>query len=123
VAHLNNAGAALPPSQVTEAVIDHLRREAEFGGYEAADAAAAQVEEVYVQRRLSERGVNTSVSLVHYARLDLAGRGLPDLVHSSVHYYNTDSELDRLIDALALSRVDRVSTDRASRVALSTESR
>jgi hypothetical protein len=32
VAHLNNAGAALPPWQVTEAVIAHLRREAETGG-------------------------------------------------------------------------------------------
>jgi cysteine desulfurase/selenocysteine lyase len=47
VAHLNNAGAALPPAQVTEAVIAHLRREAEFGGYEAAAAAAEQVQATY----------------------------------------------------------------------------
>jgi cysteine desulfurase/selenocysteine lyase len=47
VAHLNNAGAALPPSQVTEAVIAHLRREAEIGGYEAADLAAEQVQATY----------------------------------------------------------------------------
>jgi len=47
VAHLNNAGAALPPSQVTEAVIAHLRREAESGGYEAADAATEQIQATY----------------------------------------------------------------------------
>jgi len=60
-----------------------------------------------VQRRLSERGVNTSVSLVEHARLDLPHRGLPDLVRASVHYYNTDDELDRLIDALPAARPAR----------------
>ena len=47
VAHLNNAGAALPPSVVLDAVIAHLRLEAEIGGYEAADAARDRVEAVY----------------------------------------------------------------------------
>lgn len=54
-----------------------------------------------VQQQLSSRGVNVSVSFVGYARLDLATRGLPDLVRASVHYYNTDDELDQLINALA----------------------
>ena len=53
-----------------------------------------------VQRLLSAHGVNVSVSLVEYARLDLPERGLPDLVRASVHYYNTEEELRRLIDAL-----------------------
>jgi cysteine desulfurase/selenocysteine lyase len=53
-----------------------------------------------VQLRLSESSVNVSVSLIDYARLDLPNRGLPDLVRASVHYYNTEGELDRLIDAL-----------------------
>ncbi len=47
VAHLNNAGAALPPAPVTEAVIAHLRAEAAGGGYEAAAAAAERMEDVY----------------------------------------------------------------------------
>jgi len=47
VAHLNNAGAALPPRQVTEAVVAHLHREAEMGGYEAAETAADQVDRTY----------------------------------------------------------------------------
>jgi len=47
VAHLNNAGAALPPSAVTDAVIAYLRLEAEIGGYEAAAAQREQVEAVY----------------------------------------------------------------------------
>jgi selenocysteine lyase/cysteine desulfurase len=57
-----------------------------------------------VQRQLAERGVNTSVSLTAYARHDLAHRGLPDLVRASVHYYNTEAELDRLAGALPAPR-------------------
>jgi cysteine desulfurase/selenocysteine lyase len=47
VLHLNNAGAALPPRPVTEALIAHLRREAEIGGYEAAEEAEETLERCY----------------------------------------------------------------------------
>ncbi len=47
VVHFNNAGAALPPAQVTDAVIGHLRREATIGGYEAAAEAVPQIEHAY----------------------------------------------------------------------------
>jgi cysteine desulfurase/selenocysteine lyase len=53
-----------------------------------------------VQRHLSARGVNTSVSIAEEGRFDLLHRGLPDLVRASVHYYNTEGELDRLTGAL-----------------------
>lgn len=45
--HLNNAGAALMPQPVLDAVLGHLRREAEFGGYESADAAAEPIRQAY----------------------------------------------------------------------------
>lgn len=47
VAHLNNAGASLPPRQVTAAVIGHLQREAAIGGYEAAEAASELIDRTY----------------------------------------------------------------------------
>ena len=48
VVHLNNAGASLPPRQVTEAVVAHLEREAAIGDYEAADAAREMIDHTYV---------------------------------------------------------------------------
>ncbi len=57
-----------------------------------------------VQRHLAEHGVNTSVSPVDSAQLDLPRRGLSELVRASVHYYNTDAELDQLIAALPAAR-------------------
>ena len=47
VLHFNNAGAALMPKQVLDAVTGHLRLEAEIGGYEAAESAHSAVEHVY----------------------------------------------------------------------------
>jgi cysteine desulfurase/selenocysteine lyase len=47
VAHLNNAGSALPPDQVVDSVVSFLRREAEIGGYEAKAEAGGELEAVY----------------------------------------------------------------------------
>ncbi len=46
-AHLNNAGAALTPRGVHEAVAGYLRLEDELGGYEAFEARSNQVADVY----------------------------------------------------------------------------
>lgn len=53
-----------------------------------------------IKAGLSRAGVNTHVSLPEYARYDQPHRGLPALVRASVHYYNTETEIDQLLDAL-----------------------
>jgi cysteine desulfurase / selenocysteine lyase len=45
--HLNNAGAALMPQPVVEAVTGYLESEARLGGYEAFDAAEAELDRFY----------------------------------------------------------------------------
>ncbi|MFN0116575.1 MAG: aminotransferase class V-fold PLP-dependent enzyme [Paracoccaceae bacterium] len=51
--------------------------------------------------RLAAMGINTSVSPATYAQRDLGARGLTSLVRASVHYYNTEAEVDRFVAALA----------------------
>lgn len=45
--HFNNAGAALMPEPVLAAVIDHLKLEAQIGGYEAANQEEKRIDGVY----------------------------------------------------------------------------
>src|SRR5262245_18453968 len=47
VVHFNNAGSALAPQLVLDAVLEHLHAEALLGSYEAAEAADTAVERVY----------------------------------------------------------------------------
>ena len=45
--HLNNAGASLPPTPVTEAVLKYLQEEALHGGYETTEARADDIQGFY----------------------------------------------------------------------------
>ncbi len=47
VLHFNNAGAALSPLPVIDAIKEHLNLEANIGGYEAARLAQNKVEKIY----------------------------------------------------------------------------
>ena len=47
VLHLNAAGSALPSQRTLDATLDHLKLEAEIGGYEAADRARDTLDGFY----------------------------------------------------------------------------
>ena len=50
--------------------------------------------------RLRAAGVNVSVSRVASARYDLGARGIDALVRASPHAYNSEAEIDRLVELL-----------------------
>jgi selenocysteine lyase/cysteine desulfurase len=45
--HLNNAGASLMPKPVIDSIVNHINLESEIGGYEAAEAITAEIEDFY----------------------------------------------------------------------------
>jgi selenocysteine lyase/cysteine desulfurase len=53
-----------------------------------------------VKRFLAERRVNVSVMERESAQLDFGARGIESAVRSSVHYYNDDNDLDRLVEGV-----------------------
>jgi cysteine desulfurase / selenocysteine lyase len=54
-----------------------------------------------VQRRLAAERINVSVSRPPSTLLDMEARGLRDLVRASVHYYNTEGEIERFCTVLS----------------------
>ncbi len=53
-----------------------------------------------ITKSLSQKGINTSVSPPSSTLLDMSDRNLDGLVRASVHYYNTEEEIDRFCEAL-----------------------
>ncbi len=62
--------------------------------------SAEQKDASTIQAALRTRDINTSVSPPSSTRLDAEARSLPELVRASVHYYNTEAEIDRFVTAL-----------------------
>jgi selenocysteine lyase/cysteine desulfurase len=58
-------------------------------------------EAVALSARLRAGGINTSVSTLAWSRLDFGPRGLSSVVRASVHAYNTEDEIARLVAEVA----------------------
>ena len=57
--------------------------------------------DVYVlAASLRAQGINISVSTIDFARYDFEARGLDAVARASVHYYNTEDELSRFVEAV-----------------------
>ncbi|MCG8351899.1 MAG: aminotransferase class V-fold PLP-dependent enzyme [Chloroflexales bacterium] len=54
-----------------------------------------------VRDTLRPQNINVSIATLPSTRLDMEARGLEELVRASVHYYNTEDEIERLCMALA----------------------
>lgn len=70
--HLNNAGASFSPRPVIAAILGHLHREQEIGGYEAADEAAGRLEETYADLARLLGGAPRNVAVVENATVAVA---------------------------------------------------
>lgn len=62
--------------------------------------AVAGIEADEAHAALSAQRINTTTSPASHARLDLPHRGLPTLIRASVHYYNSEEEITRFVDAV-----------------------
>jgi selenocysteine lyase/cysteine desulfurase len=67
VTHLNNAGSALPPAAVVDAVVDYLRREAQIGGYETAEERRESWEHTYDALARLVGGARDEIAVVENA--------------------------------------------------------
>lgn len=70
--HLNNAGAALSPRPVLDAVARHLALEARLGGYEAADAVREDIGRAYVALAALLGTADRNVAVVENATVAFA---------------------------------------------------
>jgi selenocysteine lyase/cysteine desulfurase len=58
------------------------------------------VEPRTIKARLAEQRINVIVSSINSTRFDMTARGLDQVVRASVHYYNTEEEIETFISCL-----------------------
>jgi selenocysteine lyase/cysteine desulfurase len=61
----------------------------------------ADLAPVTVVEGLKERGINLSVSRATSTQINMHRRGLESVVRVGLHYYNSEDEVARFMDALA----------------------
>jgi selenocysteine lyase/cysteine desulfurase len=105
VLHLNAAGSSLPSRRTLDATLDHLRLEAEIGGYEAADARADDVARVYddVAALVRARGRNIAVTASATAAF-VQALGAFDFARGDVIVTSRGDYVSNQIQYLALAR-------------------
>jgi cysteine desulfurase/selenocysteine lyase len=62
---------------------------------------AEGIEPEEIRALLWNHKINVWRSVVEYTRLDMEERGLKKVVRASVHYYNTEEEIDKMIQVLS----------------------
>ncbi len=66
--------------------------------FDATGAGAGEIKAALARER-----INVTVAPQSATLLDTRERDLPELVRASVHYYNTEAELDRLVDCVKIA--------------------
>ena len=75
-----------------------LDRGAELGALVTVEIAGWQPEAF--KRALDDAGVNSSLSFLEYAQYDFGDKGVNWCLRLSPHYYNTDDEVDRVVELI-----------------------
>jgi selenocysteine lyase/cysteine desulfurase len=65
--------------------------------------AVAGVPAEEMKQALARERINVTVAATSSAVIDAIERDLPDLVRASVHYFNTDEELERAVDCVRVA--------------------
>lgn len=114
VAHLNNAGAALPPRPVIEAVTAHFALESTIGGYEAAEQNEAAIGHFYdaVARLLGARPDEIAYVENATRAWDMAFYAVPfaegDRILTTTNEYSSNAIAYEQVAAAKGARVDVV---------------